>query len=388
MATRGWIVRLFGQARRYWGNVIVLFGLALLATPLALLAPLPLKIVVDNVINGNPVTGVVATLVPGWATGSSTGLLVYAVVLLLAVTLMTEVVSLVGYVLSTYTGEKLVLGFRVRLFEHVQRLSLAYHDLRGTADSTYRIQYDAASVQSVVLSGLTPLVTAAAMFVGMLYVTARIDWKLALIALIVSPILMLLTEIKRRRLRRGWKDAKRLESSSFAVIQEVLTSLRVVKAFGQEERERDRFADRSNESVRKKISLSLVDGGISLLFAMTTAAGTAAVLYVGATNVQNGTLTLGSLLLVMGYLAQLYIPLTQIAKSITQLQSSLASAERAFTTLDEEPAVRERPNAVRFERAEGAFSFHDVSFGYSDERQILDHLSFDVPAGVALASQA
>ena len=112
------------------------------------------------------------------------------------------------------------------------------------------------------LSGLTPLVTAAAMFVGMLYVTARIDWKLALIALIVSPILMLLTEIKRRRLRRGWKDAKRLESSSFAVIQEVLTSLRVVKAFGQEERERDRFADRSNESVRKKISLSLfVDGG-------------------------------------------------------------------------------------------------------------------------------
>jgi len=375
------IARLFGQARRYWANLIVLFGLGILATPLALLAPLPLKIVVDNVINGKPLTGFVAAIVPSWATGSSTQLLVYCVVLLLSVTLLAELASLVSYVLSTYTGEKLVLGFRVRLFEHVQRLSLAYHDTRGTADSTYRIQYDAASVQNVVLNGLTPFVTAAVMFVGMVYVTARIDWELALIALIVSPILALLTEIKRRRLRQGWKDAKRLESSSFAVVQEALTSLRVVRAFGQEGRERDRFADRSNESVQKKISLSLVDGSISLLFAMTTAAGTAAVLYVGATNVQNGTLTLGSLLLIMGYLVELYTPLTQIAKSITQLQSSLASAERAFTTLDEEPAVRERPDAKPLERARGNVSFRAISFGYTDERSVLDDVTFDVPAG-------
>jgi ATP-binding cassette, subfamily B, bacterial len=377
----GLLKRLFAQARPYWGNLIVLLALGLLTTPLALLAPLPLKIVVDNVINEKPLTGFVQAIVPSWATGSSTSLLVYAVILLLAVTLISELASLVSYVLSTFTGEKLILGFRVRLFEHVQRLSLGYHDSRGTADSTYRIQYDAAAVQNVALNGLTPFISAGVMFVAMLYVTAKIDWELALIALVVSPILAGLTEIKRRRLRQGWKDAKRLESSSFAVVQEVLTSLRVVKAFGQEDRERDRFADRSSESVRKKISLSFIDGSISLVFAMTTALGTGAVLFVGARNVQSGTLTLGSLLLVMGYLVQMYTPLTQIAKSITQLQSSLASAERAFTTLDEQPAVGERPNARSITRARGAVCFREVSFGYSADRVVLSGVSFDVPAG-------
>jgi ATP-binding cassette subfamily B protein len=182
-------------------------------------------------------------------------------------------------------------------------------------------------------------------------------------------------------LRLQSRKIKKYESATLSVVKEVLSALRVVKAFGQEDRERERFVRHSSRGMRARIRLSLGEGGLGLLIGLTTALGTAAVLFIGVRSVQTGTLTLGELLLVMGYLSQLYGPLKIVSRKVASLQSHLASAERAFSLLDEAPDVTERPHARRVSRARGAVTFRQVSFAYDGGPPILHDLSFDVPAG-------
>src|SRR6266566_7525261 len=206
--------RLLRQARPYWPHLGGLFLLSLLASPLALLTPLPLKMAVDSVVGSHgQIPGPLAALLPAAVTRSHTAMFVVAAVLFVIIALLTQLQQLGSSVLSAYTGEKLVLNFRVRLFRHVQRLSLLYHDLMGTTDSTYRIQYDATSIQNITVNGVLPFISAAITIASMIYVTARIDWQLALVALAVSPVLFLAAWAYRHRLRRRWGNAKRLESS-------------------------------------------------------------------------------------------------------------------------------------------------------------------------------
>lgn len=376
--------RLLGQARPYWLHLTGVFLLSLLAAPVALLTPVPLKIAVDSVLGSHPLPGFLDAILPAGATGSDTAILLVAAGLFVAVGLVEQIQSVLNVVLTTYTGEKLVLGFRTRLFRQVQRLSLSYHDTRGTADSTYRIQYDAFAVQNLTLNALAPLLTAVVTVAGMLYVTARLDWQLALVAVGIAPVLIFVSQSFRRRLRTQSRGVKQLESGALSVVQEVLTGLRVVKAFGQEEREEDRFVRKSSEGMRARIRYALSSALLGGLVTLTTAIGTAIVLYVGVRHVQSGVITLGELLLIMTYLTQLYSPLKTIAKKAGSLQQHLASAERAFSLLDELPEVEERPDARRLDRARGAIELRNVSFSYDGERPVLRGVSFSLPPGAKL----
>src|SRR5262245_52706480 len=164
----------------------------MLATPLALLGPVPLKIVVDCIIGSEPLPGILQRMIPA-ATASSRGaLLVLSAVLMVGVTLVSQLQVLAAMVLRTYTAERLVQDFRALLFERVQRLSFVFHDKRGASDATYRIQQDATAVQYVALDGVIPFISAAVTVGSMLYVIARLDWQLCLVAVAVSPALFLM----------------------------------------------------------------------------------------------------------------------------------------------------------------------------------------------------
>jgi ATP-binding cassette, subfamily B, bacterial len=376
--------RLLRQARPYWPHIAALVLLSFLSTPIALLMPLPLAIIVDSVAGSNPIPEFLADILPKISTASASGVLVFAVSLLVAISLLDQLQKLGSAVLGTYTGEKLILSFRALLFRHVQRLSLSYHDSKGTADSIYRIYWDGVSIQWVSISGVTPFISASFMLIGMIYVTARIDWQLALIALAVFPILFLVTSASSRRLRSGWEKTKDLESATHTLVQEVLTGLRLVKAFGQEDREHVRFVTRSGESTRERIRLALIDGVFGALFGLTIAVGMALVLLIGTRHVQAGHLKLGELVLIMGYLAQLYSPVQVISKSFMSMQSALASAERGFKLLDEVPDIIEKPHALPLARASGAVAFRNVSFTYDGSGIVLDNVSFEIPTGTRL----
>jgi ATP-binding cassette subfamily B protein len=182
-------------------------------------------------------------------------------------------------------------------------------------------------------------------------------------------------------MRPKYTHTKKLESSALKVIQEALTAVRVVKAFSQEDTEQERFIRHSKEGMRSRIRLALAEGGFGLLVNGTTAIGTALVLFIGVRNVLSGVLTLGELLMVITYLSQLYGPLKTISGQAATLQSSLASAQRAFELLDELPEVSEKPNALSLSRASGAIEFENVSFSYDGRNRALLNISFKVEAG-------
>jgi ATP-binding cassette, subfamily B, bacterial len=231
------------------------------------------------------------------------------------------------------------------------------------------------------INGFIPLITSIFTFIGMAYVTVRLDWQLALVALLVSPILLLLTQLYSQRLRHQWIEAKNLESSALSVVQEVLGAIRVVKAFGREVHEQDRFMRHSSKSIWALLRASVAQSCFSCLVAVTMAIGTAAVLFMGVKHVQSGVLSLGDLLLVNAYLGQLYQPLMKIGDQLTGMQRSIASAERAFCLLSETPDAIDRKHSRSVSRVSGAVTFDNVSFAYDNDHPILRHISFEVTPG-------
>src|SRR5437773_1477623 len=376
--------RLLRQARPYWLHLALLFCIGVLASPIALLNPVPLKIVVDSVLGTRPLPPAVRALLPETMAGSPGALLAAAVGLLLAVAALAQLQALANKFMQAYVGERLVLGFRTQLVRQAQRLSLSYHDSKGAADSLYRIQQDASVIDKIMVEGIIPFITAAITLGTMIVVTARLDWQLALVALAVSPPLFALSRLYRPSMRRQHRHIKKLESSALAVVQETLGALRVVKAFGGEQQETDRFAQRSREGVAARIRMALTEGRYGLLVGLTTALGTGAVLFIGVRHVQANLLTLGQLLMAVTYLGQLYEPLKTVSKKAATLQSYLASAERAFALLDQQPEVPERPNARPIGRARGAVAFRHVSFAYGPDRPVLHDVSCDIAPGTRL----
>lgn len=372
--------RLFHQGRTYWPHLGALFLLDLASIPLALLSPLGLKIAVDSALGTQPLPGLLETLMPRSAFTPGE-VLILAVGLVLVIAVLNQLQGFGSWLLRTYVGERLVMDFRTQLFSHAQRISFSYHDTQGSTDSIYRIQYDTSSIRWVLVDGLIPFVILILTLFSMVSVTVHISWQLALVALSAAPVIFLVTEAYRPRLRDKWTEVKDLESSALSVIQEVLGALRVVKAFGQEDREKDRFVRRFDKSVWAQVRVVLAESGFNFFVGLAIAAGTAAVLFVGSRQVLAGSLTLGDLLLVMAYLVQLYGPLGTIGQRVAGLQGSLASAERAFTLLDEEPDVVDQPHAIPITRARGIIEFRNVSFGYAAARPVLQGVSFKIDAG-------
>jgi ATP-binding cassette, subfamily B, bacterial len=352
--------------------------------PLALLGPVPLKIAVDTVVGSQPLPPLLRGLLPAPETHAKLLLLGVAAGLLVCIVFLTHLQALGSYVLRTHTGEWLTLHFRALLFRHVQRLAFAFHDARGTADTIYRIQYDAPSIQWLTIHGVIPLLTSAITLLSMIYVTACLDWQLALVAMSIIPFLMAIPKIYDQRMRGQYTSVKELESSSLGIVHEVLTALRVVKAFGREDHEQERFVAQSTAGMGARIRLAFAESAFGLLSNVITAIGTALVLYLGVRSVLSSRLTLGELLMVIAYLTQLYGPLNAIGDKIISLQPYVASIKRAFELLDEVPDVAERPQARPLKRATGAIEFRGVGFAYEGQNLVLDGISFALEAGMRL----
>jgi ATP-binding cassette subfamily B protein len=374
--------RLLRLARPYWPHLTGIFLLSLISTPISLLLALPLKIAVDNVIGSRPLAHSLQWLLPASAMGSKAAYLLLTSGILLGLSIVMNLQSLAAWLLQTYTGEKLVLDFRSHLFWHVQRLNLLFHDRRGTNDVAYRIQHDAPAIQYIFIQGFLPLVSATISFLAMVYVTARIDWQLAAVALLLSPVLFGLARKSSRRARVGWEGVKRLDSNAMLALHEALASIRVVKAYGQEHFEDNRFRLRSRQRMMEQLSVASTQAVFHVLISTALAFGTAAALFIGVRHVSSGALTLGSLLLVMAYMTQLYEPLKTVSGKLPEIQSWMASMNRTLMLLEEAPELVEAHSAAHPARVAGHISFRNVSFAYSSTgTRVLDGVSFDIAAG-------
>ncbi|MBP2290450.1 ABC transporter ATP-binding protein [Azospirillum rugosum] len=370
--------RVFREAKRFRPQLAGLLLLGVLGTPIGLLMPLPVTIAVDTVIGGKPLPGPVAGTVPEWLQGNP---IVLAVGLVVVAALLTQLHGLADRMLRDWTGQRMVADFRAKLFLHAQRLALVRHDSKGISDALNRIEDDASAIQWQISHVLLPFVTSAAYFAGMVWVTALINAKLAIVALAVSPLFALLTALSHHRLRSRWDAVCEKDSAAKSVLHETLSALRVVRAFGQEEREVARFAQRTDDLIRSFMRAALAESGLGFLVSILLASGTAAVLWIGVTDVQAGALTVGELLLALSYLAQLYQPLQNMGHQVAAQQKLMANLRRAFSLLDETADPAERPHATPMLRARGDVAFSNVSFDHGTGRPIVQGMTFAIPAG-------
>ncbi|MGJ7031743.1 ABC transporter ATP-binding protein [Niabella hirudinis] len=381
MATkkRALFIRVLLQARPYWPLLSVIVLLNVLAVSLVLLKPLGLKILIDSGFNHAPLPGFVTQFFRG-STDFRTVVLL-SVALVMGIALLENCYKLVIWLLNTVAGEKLVLRFRSSLFDHVQRLSLAHHDNMGTADALYRIQYDAANIKTLLIVNIMPLITSSVTLLAMLAVMFSINATFSLMLLGVIPPLVLLIRKSATKWKRQWNAVKTSESSAMSVMNEVLGAIRIIKSFGRESIEAERFTDRANEVVDGQMRVARASAWFYFVVGMLFAIVTALFMYVGAYDIHNNRMTLGELTIILAYVAQIYGPIDVITRNISDIQSSLTSIKRAYTLFDEPQEFNAAMQHIPCPAIGGRFSLKDVSFAYDPAKTVLSGINLELQPG-------
>ncbi len=369
----------------YRSRVVAIVTLSFAEIGLAALAPWPLKVIVDNVLGGRQLPEPVETLLHVTLGGSVATLLVAVVIGGLLIQVLNELVRITHTQLQVDMAQRIVYKLRANLLDHLQALPLRHHIATKTADSVYRLDADAHCVDDLIVGGVFPLTLATLNLSVMGAVLVYLDVTLALLSLAVVPFLYLSLRYYARTMTERAERVKALESSVVERAFEVLSSIAAVKSFARERHENERFSKKGDETMRARLGLTWQESLFSLTVTVITLAGTALVLVVGGLHVLGGTLTLGSLLVVIAYLAAVYNPISEIAHTTGSLRQAIVSARRVrdIFALTREPI--DAPNAVDASQISGSIRFDSVSFSYDINRPVLNDVSFAAHPGEMLA---
>jgi ABC-type multidrug transport system fused ATPase/permease subunit len=352
--------RVFRYYRPFLPRTTAGLLLSLIGIGLNLLKPWPFKIIVDDFLRPNPTP-------PGdWHT--------WIPLLCLALVVIQFLWGLVNWITNyifVKIGLQALLKLRTDLYAYLQSLSLKYHDVRRSSDSSFRVAYDSQSIQTIYNKGFTGIFGSVVTLIGTFAIMVRLDWQLTLLSLGIVPLIIVAIYFFAHRIRRESTFIQEQESAVLAQAQEGLSSIRMVHAFGREQFEVMQFHQQARQSLQANLRLTLTNVNSALVISTLMVFGTAAMYYVGTLHVLAGTLTLGTLLVFSAYLLMLYQPLESITYTAWAMEGATAGAKRCFEVLDREDDVVDSPNAVAIESAKGAIGFHNVSFGYAQDRQVL-----------------
>ena len=371
--------------RPHRAQVALIAALSLVEIGLAALAPWPLKIVVDNVLGGHPLPPPAANAIAAMVGPSPVALLLTVVVAGLILQVANELVLMVHTQLQVATGQRVLYALRTRLLAHLQALPLRHHVLAKTADSVYRIEADAYCINDLVMGGVFPLAMAVLKLAAMFLVLIQLDHTLALLSLVVVPFLYAALRYYAARMVDRAEAVKTRESTLVERMYEVLSSIAVIKSFSRERHELDRFTEVGDGTMRARLSLTWQESLFSVVVTAITLGGTALVLAVGGMHVLDGSLTLGSLLVVIAYLAAVYNPLSSIAHTMGSLQQAVVSARRVRDVLALTPEPFDAPGTLDASAITGDIRFEEVSFAYDAGRTVLDRVSFSMRPGEMVA---
>ena len=371
--------------RPYRGRVVAVSLLAILEIGLAALAPWSLKAVVDNVLGGQPLPAPLASLVATLVGTSTIGLLLLVVGAGLAIQVAGELSVMLHTQLAVDAGQRIVYDLRARLLSHLQALSLRHHVTTKTADSVYRLDADAYCVNDLVINGFFPLAVAFLKLAVMFAILASLDLTMALLSLLVVPFLFASLRYYSARMIDRAERVKESESALVERLFEILSSIKVIKSFARERHELGRFVSAGSETMRARLRLTWQESLFSVVVTSITLVGTAVVVTVGSLHVLSGALTVGSLLVVIAYLAAVYNPLSSIAHTTGSLQQAIVSARRVRDILALTPEPLDVPGGIDAAAITGDVRFEHVSFAYDEERQILRDVSVAAKPGEMVA---
>jgi ATP-binding cassette subfamily B protein len=355
-------------------------ALALVGSALDLARPWPLLIAVDYAFvrqSGHSGFGWLS-----WLSSYSPRVVVLiAAAASVAFTAMLALVDYLVVVLTERAAEQIGADLRQTTFEHALKLSLRYHDQTPSGELVSRLTTDVGRVLDAVVAAATDLIPNLALVVGMLVILFGIDPGLALIGLAAIPVLAWLS-LRQRRNVRATQQAARAEAGRLASTStDLLRNVRAVQAFGRQRRAASMFSERNNAVLGKEIDAINVEARWAPRSDLLLAVVTGAVLVVGGNRVLSGSMTTGTLLLVLSYLGTLYSPVRSLARLAATFAKAGASAARLDEVLSCTEQVAEDPTPVMAPRVKSSVRFDSVDFSYSDDQPVLRQLSFEVSAG-------
>jgi subfamily B ATP-binding cassette protein MsbA len=345
-----------------------------------LLEPWPLKIVFDYVLGSKRMPAWLAGIV-GFIGTDKFSILNFAVLAVLVIAVFGAISSYFEKYLTTSVGQWVMHDLRRVLYSHIQRLSLSFHDQKRTGDLISRVTSDIDAVQSLISTVLLGMLVNVLTLCGMILVMFYLNWTFTLIALGVAPALFLVVYHFTHRIKRASRAVRRKEGEVVNVLQEVLSSIRVVKAFAREDFEQKRFERQSLKSVEAALEARRYKAKLPPIVEIIVACGTCLVLWYGARLVLTGTLTPGELLVFLLYLGKMYKPMRELSKMTDTISKASVGWERIREVLENEQQIRDLPGAKRAPRFKGAIDFKNVEFSYDADQPVLKDISLKIAPG-------
>jgi len=374
--------------RAYTGQTIVAILLMAVGIGFNLLAPWPVKYLIDGVLQSKSAVGVTQSREViahwlGWTNAYGATLILAA--LLMLITLLAGLVNLLSNVVFIKIGLKALLHLRTQLYSCLQALPLQFHDARRSSDSSFRVAYDSQSIQTIYNKGLTTIFGALVTLISTFAIMFRMNRQLTLLSLVVIPPLYWAIRYYGDRIRSESTTIQERESDLLATTQEGLGAIRMVQAFGRESFEISQFVRHATRSLEANFRLQMTSMRSALVVTMLMAFGTSAMYYEGAIQVLQGALTIGDLGVFVAYLATLYQPIQQLTYTAWALEGAAAGAQRCFEVLDREEETKDTPGAIDIPSAKGEISFSNVVFHYDPKAPVLAGVNLSIAPGETVA---
>jgi subfamily B ATP-binding cassette protein MsbA len=371
--------------RPHWKALLV--GLAAVAaeTAASLLEPWPLKIVLDSVLQIKKVPSWLTHVVSSTVGQDRLAILQFAALAVVLIAVIGAVGTYVEKEVITAIGQRIMHELRRIFYWHVQHLSMSYHDHKRTGEVISTVTTDIDAIQSAMTSGVLNALYYTLTLLGMMAVMFYLDWRFTLIALSVLPALLLVVYTSTRRIKKAAREVRKKEAEMVSTLQEVLSSIRVVKAFGREDYEQRRFEAESQESVDLTLKARDIKAKLSPIVEIIVACGTALVLWFGARQVMNEVLTPGALIVFFLYLGKMYKPIRELSKMTDTYSKAMVGWGRINDFLAIDLQVHDLPGARPAPTFKGAIDFENVTFEYLPGRPALKQISLKIQPGQVAA---
>jgi ATP-binding cassette subfamily B protein len=378
-------LRIIDLVRPHWKALIIALAAVLGETLTDILEPWPVKIVVDNVLQPKKLPAGLGGIVASLFGQNADAMVRFAVAAVVAIAIVGAVSSYFEKYLTTSVSQWVGHDLRRTLYHHIQRLSLADHDESRSGDLITRVTSDIGAVQDFINSALLGMLVNAMTLVGIIGVMFYLNWRFTLIALSVAPVLFLVVYSYTRRIKSASRAVRKEEGKLLSIVEEVLTSIRVVKAFAREDYEQQRFDSESLANVEAGLQARAIKAKLSPVVEVIVAIGTCLVLWYGARLALAGQLSAGVLIVFLLYLGKMYKPMRDLSKMTDTVSKAMVGYERIQEVLDIDSRVRDVRGARPAPRFKGQIEFSHVGFSYGGDKEALKDVSFTIEAGQVAA---
>jgi ATP-binding cassette, subfamily B, bacterial len=350
-----------------------------------LLQPWPLKLVLDEVFKGHSGKSDLPHFVYHFLGSDKLATVKFACLSVIAIALLDAISTYGEKYLTTSVGQWVTYDLRRGIYAHMQRLSLSFHDQNRTGDLISRVTSDVDDIQSFISSGLLSSLINVITLIGMVGVMFWLNWQFTLIALSVAPILFVVVYTYTRRIKKAARKVRKKESVVFSVVEEVLSSIRVVKAFARERYEQERLEEASLDEVESSLRARSLKARLTPFVDVIVAVGTCLVLWFGARMTLSGALSVGSMVLFVQYLSKMYKPMQELSKMTDTYSKAAVGYERIQEILQTDNEVRDLRGAKAIKKLRGKIEFEHVSFAYTAEQTIIKDINFCIDPGQVAA---